>query len=224
MRNNYLYFGIDAAATMAFANHAAQTCQLTTGGFDNPVPTGTNFIANGGLKVTVTSHITNQTWGSYYTDNAIDLSTAAVVEIHPNALTYDGTDTITIATAAADPVYGWTKSGTAGNNDIVVTQLKPYVEGNGYVYNAKHLRGIAVAGAATTAVNFKAKTGDAVTVDVMTVTHGSAKHKEFAQGLTDVVADDNKVSGMVVVVDDMRSLVMPHDASSIASVAATLDT
>ena len=224
MRNNYLYFGIDAAATMDFDNHTAQTCQLTTGGFDNPVPTGTDFIKNGGLKVTVTSHITNQTWGTYYTDNAINLATAAVVEIHPNALTYDGTDTITIATAAADPVYGWTKSGTGANNDIVVTQLKPYVEANGYVYNAKHLRGIAVAGAATTALNFKAKTGDAVTVDVMTVTHGSAKHKEFAQGLTDIIADDNKVSGMVVVVDDMRSLVMPQDASSIASVAATLDT
>ena len=222
MRNNYLYFGIDAAATMAFDDHTAQTVQLTTGGFDNPVPTGTDFIANGGLKVTVTSHATNTTWGSYY--DAIDTSTGAVVEIHPNALTYDGTDTITIATAAADPVYGWTKSGTGANNDIVVTQLKPYVEGNGYVYNAKHLKGIAVSGSATTAVNFKAKTGDAVTVDVMTVTHGSAKHKEFAQGLTDIIADDNKVSGMVVIVDDMRSLVMPQDASSIASVAATLDT
>ena len=39
MRNNYLYFGVDAAATMAFDNYAAQTLQLTTGGFDNPVPT-----------------------------------------------------------------------------------------------------------------------------------------------------------------------------------------
>jgi hypothetical protein len=219
MRNNYLYFGIDAAATMAFDNHTAQTLQLTTGGFDNPVPTGTNFIANGGLKVTVAYHA-EHTYGTYYTSGLL----TGQVEIHPNALTYDGTDTITIATAAADPVYGWTKSGTGANNDLDVTQLKPYVEGNGYVYNAKHLRGIAVAGSATTAVNFKAKTGDAVTVDVMTVTHGSAKHKEFAQGLTDIIADDNKVSGMVVIVDDMRSLAMPQDASSIASVAATLDT
>jgi hypothetical protein len=217
MRDNYLYFGIDAAATMAFDNHTTQTLQLTTGGFDNPVPTGTNFIANGGLKVSLTYH-SNITFGTYYTQ------TAGEITVHPNALTYDGTDTITVATAAADTVYGITKSGTGANNDWDVTQLKPYVEGNGYVYNAKHLRGIAVAGSTTTAVNFKAKTGDAVTVDVMTVTHGSAKHKEFAQGLTDVIADDNKVSGMVVVVDDMRSLALPNDAASIASVAATLDT
>ena len=153
MRDKYLYFGVNAAATMAFNNHAAQTVQLTTGGFVNPLPTHADFIANGGLKVTVTSHATNTTWGSYY-DN-IDTSTGAVVEIHPNALTYDGTDTITIATAAADTVYGWTKSGTGANNDIVVTQLKPYDEGDGFVYNSKYLKGIAVAGATTTALNFQ---------------------------------------------------------------------
>tara|TARA_R100000152_G_scaffold15019_1_gene6955 strand:- start:1 stop:654 length:654 start_codon:yes stop_codon:yes gene_type:complete len=216
MRDKYLYFGVDAAATMAFDNHAAQTLQLTTGGFDNPVPTGADFIANGGLKVTITYH-SDITFGSYYT------STAGEIEVHPNALTYDGTDTITVATAAADPVYGITKSSTANNNDWDVTQLKPYVEGNGYVYNSRYLKGIAVAGASTTALNFQAKTGDANAIDIMTVTHGSAKFKEFSQGLTDIIADDNKVSGMVVIVDDMRSLVMPEDASSIASVAGTYD-
>ena len=216
MRDKYLYFGVDAAATMAFDNHAAQTLQLTTGGFDNPLPTGTDFIANGGLKVTVAYH-SDITFGSYYT------ATSGEIEVHPNALTYDGTDTITVATAADDPVYGITKSGTANNNDWDVTQLKPYVEGNGYVYNSKYLKGIAVAGATTTALNFQAKTGDANAIDIMTVTHGSAKFKEFSQGLTDIIADDNKVSGMVVIVDDMRSLVMPEDASSIASVAGTYD-
>ena len=216
MRNNYLYFGVDAAATMAFDNHAAQTLQLTTGGFDNPVPTGTDFIKNGGLKVTVTYNA-NHTYGSYYTNPSGE------VEIHPNALTYDGTDTITIADASADPVYGWTKSGTANNNDLDVTQLKPYVEGNGYVYNARYLKGMAVAGATTTALNFQAKTGDANAIDIMTVTHDSAKFKEFAENLTDVIADDNKVKGMVVVVDDMRSLKLANDVAGIASVAGTYD-
>jgi len=218
MRDKYLYFGVDAAATMAFDDHTAQTLQLTTGGFDNPVPTGTNFIANGGLKVTVTYNA-NHTYGSYYTAAML----TGEVEIHPNALTYDGTDTITIATAAADPVYGWTKSSTGSENDLDVTQLKPYVEGNGYVYNSKYLKGIAVNGATTTDLNFQAKTGDANAIDIMRVTHGSAKFKEFSQGLTDIIADDNKVSGMVVIVDDMRSLVMPQDTSSIASVAGTYD-
>lgn len=218
MRNNYLYFGVDAAATMAFDNHAAQTLQLTTGGFDNPVPTGTDFIANGGLKVTVAYHA-EHTYGSYYTAGML----VGEVEIHPNALTYDGTDTITIADASADPVYGWTKSGTADNNDLDVTQLKPYVEGNGYVYNSKYLKGIAVATDATTALNFQSKTGDANAIDIMTVTHTAAKFKEFAQNLTDVIADDNKVKGMVVVVDDMRSLKLANDVAGIASVAGTYD-
>tara|TARA_Y100000592_G_C5329880_1_gene248988 strand:+ start:22 stop:681 length:660 start_codon:yes stop_codon:yes gene_type:complete len=218
MRDKYLYFGVDAAATEAFDNHGAQTLQLTTSGFDNPLPTGTDFIANGGLKVTV-AYNANITFGTYYTAAML----TGEVEVHPNALTYDGTDTITVATAAADPVYGVTKSGTANHNDWDVTQLKPYVEGNGYVYNSKYLKGIAVAGAATTALNFQAKTGDANAIDIMTVTHGSAKFKEFSQGLTDIIADDNKVSGMVVIVDDMRSLVMPQDTSSIASVAGTYD-
>ena len=219
MRDKYLYFGINAAGTMAFDNHAAQTLQLTTGGFVNPLPTGTDFIANGGLKVTVTYNA-DITFGTGYTN------LAGEIEVNPAALTYDGTDTITIATAAANPVWGITKSGTANNNDWDVTQTKPYDDGYGVVYNSRYLKGIAVAGASTTALNFVAKTGDTASqhIDVITVTHGSAKFKEFAQGLTDIIADDNKVSGMVVIADDMRSLTMPGDTSSIASVAATFDT
>ena len=219
MRDKYLYFGITAPATMAFENHTAQTLQLTTGGFANPLPTGTDFIANGGLKVTV-AYNANITFGTGYT------SLAGEIEVNPAALTYDGTDTITIADVGANPVWGITKSGTGNHNDWDVTQTKPYDDGDALVYNSRHLKGIAVSGADTTALNFVAKTGDTATqnIDVITVTHGSAKFKEFAQGLTDIVADDNKVSGMVVIADDMRSLTMPGDTSSIASVAGTFDT
>tara|TARA_Y100000401_G_scaffold111317_1_gene109449 strand:+ start:359 stop:1018 length:660 start_codon:yes stop_codon:yes gene_type:complete len=219
MRDKYLYFGIAAPATMAFDNHTAQTLQLTTGGFINPLPTGKDFIANGGLKVTV-AYNANITFGTGYTN------LVGEIEVNPAALTYNGVDTITIATAGDDPVWGITKSGTGNHNDWDVTQLKPYDDGDALVYNSRHLKGIAVSGAATTALTFVPKTGDtaAFQVDVVTVTHGSGKFKEFAQGLTDIIADDNKVSGMVVIADDMRSLTMPEDASSIASVAAVLDT
>ena len=50
MRDKYLYFGLNAAATQAFNNvdcASAQTFQLTTGGFQNPIPTGVNFLTNG---------------------------------------------------------------------------------------------------------------------------------------------------------------------------------
>lgn len=218
MRDKYLYFGVDAAATMAFDDHAAQTLQLTTSGFDNPLPTGTDAIANGMLKVTVTYNA-NHTYGSGYVNPHGEVDITA-------ACTYDGTDTITIATTGE---FGWTKSSTASENDLDVTQLKPYVEGNGYVYNSKYLKGIAVAGTATTAVNFKAKTGDANSIDVITVTHGTSKHKEFAQCLTEVIADDHKkATGFITVVDDMRSLALPNEGGNfgdpeIASVAATFD-
>lgn len=222
MRDKYLYFGINSAASQAFENvdcSSAQTFQLTTSGFADPIPTGVNFLTNGGAKVTVTAHA-NHTFGSAYgspvAGTEVDITAACT--IHAT----DGTITVTKAGSSDDPVNGFTgDESTADNNDFDVTQLKPYDDGDGFVYNSKYLKGIAVSGATTTALNFEAKTGDANAKDVLTVTHGSAKHKEFAQGLTDVIADDNKVSGMVVVVDDMRSLKLAHDAAAIASVAAT---
>tara|TARA_R100000231_G_scaffold122521_1_gene92691 strand:- start:46 stop:717 length:672 start_codon:yes stop_codon:yes gene_type:complete len=223
MRDKYLYFGINAAGTEAFDNvdcSGAQTFQLTTS-FVNPIPTGVNFLANGGAKVTVTSHA-NHSFGSAYgtvtAGQEIDITAACTI--------HASNGTITVAKVSGDAVNGFTgDESTAANNDFDVTQLKPYDDGDGFVYNSKYLKGIAVSGSATTALSFEAKTGDADSKDVLTVTHGSAKHKEFAQGLTDIIADDNKVSGLVVVVDDMRSLKLPNDAASIASVAATsLDT
>ena len=222
MRNNFLYFGVDAAATQAFDDvdcSGAQTFQLTTGGFDNPIPTGEDFLANGGAKVTVTAHA-NHAFGSAYGNvtagQEIDITAACTI--------HASNGTITVAKVSDDAVNGFTgDASTAANNDFDVTQLKPYVEGNGYVYNTRHLKGMAVSGGDTTALNFQAKTGDINAIDIITVTHGSAKHKEFFEGITNVIADDNKVKGMVVVVDDMRSLTLSNDAASIASVAGTFD-
>ena len=67
MRDKYLYFGLNAAGTEAFNNvdcSSAQTFQLTTG-FVNPIPTGINFLANGGAKVTITAHA-NHSFGTAY--------------------------------------------------------------------------------------------------------------------------------------------------------------
>ncbi len=217
MRDKYLYFGLNAAGTEAFDNHTAQTLQLTTG-FVNPIPVGTDYLANGGAKVTVTYNA-NHTYGTAYTATSGEIDITAGCTIHATSAL------ITIATAAADPVYGWTKSSTGSENDLDVTQLKPYDTGDGYVYNSKYLTGVSVAGATTTALHFQGKTGDVGAthdLDTITVTHGSTKNKEFIQELTDVIADDNKVSGMVVVRDDMRDLnLSAQNASVIASVAQT---
>lgn len=213
MRNTNLYFGLTGAATMAFDNHTAQTLQLTTGDFNNPLPAGLNFITNGGLKVTVAYHA-EHTYGTAYTATSGEIDITAACTIHVSS------GLITIATAAADPVNGWTKSGTGANNDLDVTQLKPYAPAHGIMYSSGKLVGTAVSGGATTALNFVDNAGVLAATDTITITHASGKQKEFIEDLMDVVADDNKVAGMVVVRDDMRDLSLPTTRGTvIASVA-----
>ena len=223
MRDKYLYFGLNAAGTEAFNNvdcSSAQTFQLTTG-FVNPIPTGINFLANGGAKVTVTAHA-NHSFGTAYgsptAGDEVDITAAWTI--------HASNGTITVAKVATDAVNGFTgDASTAANNDFDVTQLKPYDDGDGFVYNSKYLRGVHYQTATTTELHFQGKTGDfgaTHDVDTITITHGSAKLKEFAQDLTDVIADDNRVSGMVVVRDDMRDInLTTANASAIASVAQT---
>lgn len=223
MRDKYLYFGLNAAGTEAFNNvdcSSAQTFQLTTG-FVNPIPTGINFLANGGAKVTVTAHA-NHSFGTAYgsptAGDEVDITAACTI--------HASNGTITVAKVATDAVNGFTgDASTAANNDFDVTQLKPYDDGDGFVYNSKYLRGVHYQTATTTELHFQGKTGDfgaTHDVDTITITHGSAKLKEFAQDLTDVIADDNRVSGMVVVRDDMRDInLTTANASAIASVAQT---
>ena len=213
MRNTTLYFGLTGAATMAFDDHTAQTLQLTTGDFNNPLPAGLNFITNGGLKVTVAYHA-EHTYGTAYTATSGEIDITAACTIHVSS------GLITIATAAADPVNGWTKSGTGANNDLDVTQLKPYAPAHGIMYSSGKLVGTAVSGGATTALNFVDNAGVLAATDTITITHASGKQKEFIEDLMDVVADDNKVAGMVVVRDDMRDLSLPTTRGTvIASVA-----
>ena len=223
MRDKYLYFGLNAAGTQAFDDvdcSGTQTFQLTTS-FVNPIPTGINFLANGGAKVTVTAHA-NHSFGSAYNSptagDEVDITAACTI--------HATNGTITVAKVGDDAVNGFTgDASTAANNDFDVTQLKPYDDGDGFVYNSKYLRGVHYETATTTELHFQGKTGDFGAihdVDTITVTHGSAKFKEFAQDLTDVIADDNRVSGMVVVRDDMRDInLTTANASAIASVAQT---
>jgi len=219
MRNTNLYFGLTAAATQAFDNvdcSGAQTFQLTTGGFNNPIPVGVDFLANGGAKVTVTAHANHAFGSAYGTVTAateVDITAACTIHIS-NA-------TITVNTVATDAVNGFTgDASTAANNDFDVTQLKPYAPAHGIMYSSGKLVGTAVSGGATTALNFVDNAGVLAATDTITVTHATGKQKEFIEDLMDVVADDNKVSGMVVVRDDMRDISLPTTRGTvIASVA-----
>ena len=227
MRDKYLYFGLAAAGTETFNNQADQTLELTTG-FVNPIPVGEDFLTNGGAKVTVVAASSGTTSADQQFGSAYGTVVAGdTVDITKGCTIHATTGVITMKTVAQDPVHGFTidTDTTTDNDNIVVTQLKPYDSLDGFVYNSRYLRGIHYQTATTTELHFQGKTGDVGAthdVDTITVTHGSAKFKEFAQELTDVIADDNKVSGMVVVRDDMRDINLTTlNASAIASVAQT---
>ena len=221
MRNTNLYFGL-IPITETFNDEANQVLALTTG-FGGTLPTGTDFISAGGLKVTIIAHTVgtvanSQQFGSGYgTVTAGDL-----VDITAACTIHDSNGQITMATVAADAVNGFTiNTTTTGHNDnIVVTGLKPYKAAHGILYNSSKLVGVATSGGATTALNFVDCGGTLAGHDVITITHGTGKQKEFMADLMDVVADDNKVAGMVVVRDDLRDLSLPSQRGTvIASVA-----
>jgi len=223
MRNTNLYFGLTAAASQTFDNEANQVLALTTGGFNDPLPAGEDFITNGGLKVTVVANdpgttADNQQFGSAYgtvtTGDTVDITAACTI--------HASNGQITMATVASDAVNGFTinTDTTTDNDAIIVTQLKPYAPAHGIMYNSSKLVGTAVSGGATTALNFVDNAGVLAATDTITVTHGSGLQKTFMQELTDVIADDNKVAGMVIVRDDMRDINLTTvNASAIASVA-----
>ena len=211
MRNTNLYFGL-IPLVQTFNNEANQVLALTTGGFGGTLPTGTDFISAGGLKVTIIAHTVgtvanSQQFGSGYGT----VTVGDVVDITAACTIHATNGQVTMATVAADAVNGFTiNTNTTTNNDnIVVTGLKPFAPAHGIAYNSSKLVGTAVSGGATTALNFVDNAGVLAATDTITITHASGKQKEFIEDLMDVVADDNKVKGMVVVRDDMRDLSLP---------------
>jgi len=229
MRDKYLYFGLDAAASETISAVDCTGTQnlsaLNTSNFDDPTPDGVNFIANGGMKVEIVAAFDGDAndmvfgtgYGSVVAGDLVDIS---------KACTYHATTgVITITKKANDTVNGFTgDQNTTGHNDFIVTQTKPYVAGNAYVYNSRYLRGMHYQTTTTTELHFQGKTGDMGAlddVDTITVTHGTQKHKEFMQQLADIIADDTAVSGMVVIRDDIRAINMPNDNSAITGIEQT---
>ena len=177
MTNTNLYFGL-IPLVQTFNNEANQVLALTTGGFGGTLPTGTDFISAGGLKVTIIAHTVgtvanSQQFGSGYGT----VATGDLVDITAACTIHATNGQVTMATVAADAVNGFTiNTNTTTNNDNM---------------------------------NFVDNAGALAATDTITITHASGKQKEFIEDLMDVVADDNKVKGMVVVRDDMRDLSLP---------------
>tara|TARA_R100000700_G_C3166949_1_gene141956 strand:- start:403 stop:1107 length:705 start_codon:yes stop_codon:yes gene_type:complete len=230
MRDKYLYFGLDQGASETISGvdcTGAQTLSaLNTSNFDDPTPDGVNFIANGGMKVTILAAFDDTTDDMQFGTGYGTVAAGQTIDISAACTYHATTGVITITKVADDAVNGFTgDQDTTGHNDFIITQLKPYLAGNAYVYNSRYLQGMHYQTTTTTELHFQAKTGDSGGLDTITVTHGTAKHKEFMQELTDILADDNKVNGMVVVCDDMptvgSTVLTTNNASAIASVAQT---
>jgi len=236
MRDKYLYFGLDQGASETISAvdcTGAQTLSaLNTSNFDNPTPDGVNFIANGGMKVTIPAaydgNANDMEFGTAYNSPIA----GQVVDISAACTYHATTGVITITKVDDDPVNGFTgDQDSTGHNDFTITQLKPYLAGNAYVYNSRYLQGMHYQSTTTTELHFQGKTGDlsdtgdASDVDTITVSHGTKKHKEFMQELLDVIADDNKVNGMIIVCDDMptaaSTTLTTQNASAIDGVSQT---
>tara|TARA_R100000152_G_C6746825_1_gene170381 strand:- start:15 stop:728 length:714 start_codon:yes stop_codon:yes gene_type:complete len=231
IRDKYLYFGLGPAASETISGVDCTGVQnltaLNTSNFDDPTPDGVNFIANGGLKIEIVAALdgdaNDMVFGSAYGT----VLAGKTVDITKACTYHATTGVITVAKVADDPVNGFTgDQNTTGHNDFIVTQMKPYLAGNAFVYNSRYLQGMHYQTATTTELHFQGKTGvvgATSAVDTITVTHGSQKHKEFMQELLDVIADDKKVNGMVVVCDDFpaaaTTVLTAQNASAIAGVA-----
>ncbi len=210
----YLYFGKKTARSLALTASEAnvQTYTLTTGLVD-PIPDGvanTNTIfANGALTAelqnlhldgTVDQHVL----GSYYTSKGTTPQDNDKLFIHPNALSYDGTNLVTVKTVAQDPVYGITNSSTAGENDITFVLEKPVLAGDAAAWPASSFLGINISAAGVSNIYFKPQTGDGLGngVDYVRVLHTSGKHKEVVDAVHDIINNNRYQTGMITVADE----------------------
>jgi len=211
----YLYFGANPASadgtgtsttSMLFTNHADQTTlTLTTADFYNPIPTGTDVFTNGLMEVyLLNSHQDgggdDHVFGTYYGTVADNTR----VRIHPNALTYDGTNRIGIVTAATDAVYGITDSTDANENDYEVILVKPYIDNHAAVRPASKFLGARLKDNDETQLHFMAATNDAVSDDIITLKHGTDKFPEICRMMNDIVTDSRNQGEVVVVADLMN--------------------
>tara|TARA_R110002051_G_scaffold247955_1_gene307447 strand:- start:47 stop:724 length:678 start_codon:yes stop_codon:yes gene_type:complete len=219
IQEKYLYFAI-TGGTETLLDDAGQAIQLTTS-TTNPVPPGTDAYAKGVFTVSVTDHADHQ-WGTYYgTPTAGDK-----VEIHPSTIAsyHASNGTLTFSTLGADAVYGFTVSGTAGNNDYVVLQKKPIDTIDCMMYPASRMTGIQMVNATSAIVYFESVTGDVDSTDQVLVTFASGKYKDFCQTLNDAVSDNKRQSNVIDVADVMSGTFLNRNPATISAVAFTLDT
>ena len=222
----YLYFGNKTNRSMTFtASTNTTTYRLTTADLIDPLPDGaanTNTIfANGALTMVLTAH-GDHTFGTHYGS----VSASDLVTVHPEALLYDGIQDVTVATAAADPVYGITLSGTAGNNDATFTLNTPMLAGDANVWPASSFLGVEMVDNDTADIYFLPQTNDGIGngVDKVRVSYTAGNFKALGEMLNNIINNNRNQSGMVVVADEWSGVYAENNKVGISAVdSITLD-
>ena len=238
IKDVFLYFSDDFTKTKASTQTADQLVTIADGApFANMPATaissadaasGKGFVHNGMVKLTLdAAHFDgggdDHVFGTHYGTIVDD---QANIEVHPNAITYaegSGDGDFTIATAAADPVYGITQSSTAGENGFTLHLLKPYAVDQALIKPASHLLNIEAVDATNTLLTFKPTTGDTGAQDKVTLTHASNKHHLLAQSLADVLCDARNHGKLVKFADAFNEVYFDGNPAGITTVTFAID-
>jgi hypothetical protein len=240
IKDVFLYFSDDFTKTKASTQTADQVVTIADGApFANMPATaitaadaasGKGFVHNGMVKLTLdAAHYADEgtnddhLFGSYYGTVVDD---QADIEVHPNAITYaegTGDGDFTIATKAADPVYGITQSSTNTENGFTLHLLKPYAADQALIKPASHLLNVEAASATTTLLTFKPTTGDTGAQDTVTLTHASNKHHLLAKSLADVLCDARNHGKLVKFADAFNEIYFDGNPAGITTVTFSID-
>ena len=200
------------------------TYRLTTADLIDPLPdgvAGNTIFANGTLTMVLTAHA-EHTFGTYYGT----VAAGALVTVRPEALLYDGIQYVTVATAAADPVYGITLSSTVGNNDATFTLNTPMLAGDANVWPASSFLGVEMVDNDTADIYFLPQTNDGIGggVDKVRVSYTAGNFKALGEMLNNIINNNRNQSGMVVVADEWSGVYAENNKVGISAVESiTLD-
>tara|TARA_B100000287_G_scaffold167165_1_gene157718 strand:+ start:2226 stop:2909 length:684 start_codon:yes stop_codon:yes gene_type:complete len=224
----FLFFQAnDAQRKMTFtASQSQQVYRLTTGGFVNPLPDGVagsnDLFVHGGvtLELVYNDGHTDHVLGSYYSANNGDK-----VMIHPNALTYDAVQDITVKNVTQDPVYGVTLSSTVGNNDAEVQSTAALKASDCVTFLASNYKACVMVNGTTTDIKFNPSSNDGVGngVDQIRLTHDSGKFKDICLMMDNILNNDNFNGKLITVVNAATGEVVDPGVGEISAAVIAVD-
>ena len=164
--------------------------------------------------------------GSYYTSKGTTPQDNDKLFIHPNALSFDGANLVTLKTVAQDPVYGITNSSDVNENDVTFVLEKPMLAGDANVWPASTFLGVEMVDNDTADIYFAPQTGDGLGngADKVRVSYTAGNFKALGEMLNSIINDNRYQAGMVVIADEWTGVYAENNKVGITAVdSITLD-